>query len=98
MKCEFCNALCKHDWDGCDLNWFHCGTMYPYGKPCRLDQTAQCQEAEREKLKASIERLKVAGDAILEFYKSRKHNEFFSFVAGVQKIESDWTSAKEEQP
>lgn len=66
MKCAFCNALPKPDWDGCDLNWFHCGTMYPYGKPCKLDQTAQCQEAEREQLNTSIERLKKAGDAMVE--------------------------------
>lgn len=57
MKCEFCGALPKPDWDGCDVNWFHCGTMYPYGNPWRSDQTARCRKGEREKLSAQLKEL-----------------------------------------
>ena len=98
MKCAFCGALPKPKWNGDKTNWFHCGTMYPLEKPNRRDQSFECGHAERERLNERIERLKSAGDAILEFYKNRRHNEFFTFVAGVQKIEADWTAAKEDQP
>lgn len=98
-NCIFCNAKAKEGWsDERSVQWFECGTMYQTGEGNRFDQTSRCADVEREKLNVRIERLKSAGDAILEFYKNRRHNEFFTFVAGVQKIEADWTAAKEEQP
>lgn len=48
MKCAFCGAPPKDGWDGFDLNWFQCGTMYKYDHPDYTDQTPQCEAAEKE--------------------------------------------------